>query len=80
MQPGFVVYIVEYVFMVMAMHAKLSLPLLARGVMAFVALLLEFFMALDHGPGHQYRFQVACMVLRRNKHNRYREQEPETHV
>lgn len=37
----------------MAMHAELALSFLAGCIVAFIALLFELFMGLDHRPGHQ---------------------------
>ena len=52
-KPFLVIDIVEYVFVVMAVHAEFALPILVGLVVAFVALLFEFFMGLDDGPRHQ---------------------------
>jgi len=61
-QACFIIDVIEDVFMVMTVHTQVTLPRLVGCVVAFVALLLEFFMGLDHRPGHQKGLDIVCIT------------------
>ena len=46
-------HVVQYVFMVMALHTQLALLFLVRSVVALAAVIFIFFVALDHWTRHQ---------------------------
>ena len=53
MEAGFFIYIIQYVFMVMALHAQLALLGLAGCVVTLVAVLFIFLVTLDNRARHQ---------------------------
>ena len=70
MKAGFLVDILEDVFVVVAIHAQAALPRLVRCVVAFVTLLFVFCMGLDHRARHQQGLQVIRMAVECNEHER----------
>jgi len=78
MEAGFFIYIIQYVFMVMALHAQLALLGLAGCVVTLVAVLFIFLVTFDNRARHQKRFQGICVASRCDHHNRDINNEPET--
>jgi hypothetical protein len=52
MKTFFITYVIEYVFMVMTLHAQLPLFVLIQGIVALVTVLLVFFVRIDQRAWH----------------------------
>jgi len=76
MESGFFINVIEYVFMVMALHAKFALSGLVRGVVALTTILFIFLMCLYYRARHQQGSQGICMDGMKSAHYCYGKYQP----